>query len=109
MLSDKYIILLAFGCSFIITYLAIPKIIHFANKLRLHDNPGERASHKGRIPVFGGIAIFAGVIFPLLFFKISFKCWFNFASFGSIKYPSGSTTCFKTFSFPYLACHVFYK
>ncbi len=66
MLSDKYIILLAFGCSFIITYLAIPKIIHFANKLRLHDNPGERASHKGRIPVFGGVAIFSGIIFSLL-------------------------------------------
>ena len=62
MLSDKYIILLAFGCSFIITYLAIPKIIHFANKLRLHDNPGERASHKGRIPVFGGVAIFSGIM-----------------------------------------------
>ena len=68
MLSDYFNIGLAFLCSFGITYLAIPKIIYFSNKLRLHDNPGERASHEGRVPVFGGVAIFAGIIFSLISF-----------------------------------------
>ncbi|KRO64597.1 MAG: hypothetical protein ABR81_04535 [Cryomorphaceae bacterium BACL11 MAG-121128-bin16] len=53
--------------SFIITYFAIPKIIYFADKFRLSDVPGERASHKRTVPVFGSIAIFSGIIFSLLF------------------------------------------
>ena len=53
--------------AFLITYLAIPKLIHFAHKLELLDNGGDRASHRGSTPFFGGIAIFTGVIFSLLF------------------------------------------
>ena len=51
----------------IITYVAIPKVIFFSEKLRLFDSAGKRASHEGSTPVFGGIAIFAGIIFSLLF------------------------------------------
>ena len=53
--------------SFVVTYLAIPKIIHFANQSRLFAKVGERHSHKGEIPIFGGIAIFSGLLFSLLF------------------------------------------
>jgi len=53
--------------AFVITYVAIPKVIFFAEKLRLLDEAGTRASHKGSIPIFGGIAIFTGIIFSLLF------------------------------------------
>ena len=53
----------AFG----LTYVAIPKVIFFAEKLRLLDEAGIRASHKGSVPIFGGIAIFSGIIFSLLF------------------------------------------
>ena len=53
--------------AFLITYLAIPKIIFFTKKLRLFDSAGDRASHKGNTPIFGGIAIFSGIIFSLLF------------------------------------------
>jgi UDP-GlcNAc:undecaprenyl-phosphate GlcNAc-1-phosphate transferase len=53
--------------AFLITYLAIPKLIYFAKKLRLLDNGGDRASHEGSTPFFGGIAIFTGVICSLLF------------------------------------------
>jgi UDP-GlcNAc:undecaprenyl-phosphate GlcNAc-1-phosphate transferase len=53
--------------AFLITYLAIPKLIYFAKKLRLLDNGGDRASHQGSTPFFGGIAIFTGVICSLLF------------------------------------------
>ena len=53
--------------SFVVTYLAIPKIIHFANQSRLFVKGGGRHSHKGEIPIFGGIAIFSGLLFSLLF------------------------------------------
>ena len=53
--------------AFLITYVAIPKVIFFAEKLRLLDEAGIRASHKGSVPIFGGIAIFTGIIFSLLF------------------------------------------
>jgi UDP-GlcNAc:undecaprenyl-phosphate GlcNAc-1-phosphate transferase len=53
--------------AFLITYLAIPKLIYFARKLKLLDNGGDRASHQGSTPFFGGIAIFTGVICSLLF------------------------------------------
>ena len=60
-------ILLSFVTAFIITFLAIPKIIFFAQKFRLYDSAGARSSHIGKVPIFGGIAIFAGIIFSLLF------------------------------------------
>ena len=53
--------------SFLITYLAIPKLIYFAKKLSLLDTAGDRSSHKGSTPFFGGIAIFTGIICSLLF------------------------------------------
>ena len=59
--------------SFIVTYLAIPKIIHFSNKSRLFVKSGLRNSHQGNIPIFGGIAIFSGLIFSLIL-------WTNVAS-----------------------------
>ena len=55
--------------AFLITFLAIPKLIYFAQKLRLLDDGGDRASHQGSTPFFGGIAIFAGVICSLLFWS----------------------------------------
>ena len=55
--------------AFLITYLAIPKLIHFAHKLELLDNGGDRASHQGSTPFFGGIAIFTGVVCSLLFWS----------------------------------------
>ena len=67
MLIPEYNIFFAFFISLFITYIAIPKVIFFAEKFRLSDVPGKRASHKKTIPIFGGIAIFTGVIFSLLF------------------------------------------
>ena len=67
MFNIGYNVLFAFLTSFIITYAVMPKVIAFAAKFRLADVPGKRASHKRSIPIFGGIAIFSGVIFSLLF------------------------------------------
>ncbi|MBC8266989.1 MAG: undecaprenyl/decaprenyl-phosphate alpha-N-acetylglucosaminyl 1-phosphate transferase [Flavobacteriales bacterium] len=72
---DQIVINIFFGffTSLLITYLVIPKIIQFAESRRLYDNPGERASHEKRIPVFGGIGIFSGIAFALLFWGIGIK------------------------------------
>ena len=67
MFTPEIDIILAFISSFIITLLAIPKVISVSEKLRLFDLGGARSSHKGSVPIFGGIAIFIGVIFSLLF------------------------------------------
>ncbi len=67
MLIPEFNIIASFFTAFIITYMAIPKVIFFSKKLRLFDSAGKRASHEGSIPVFGGIAIFSGIIFSLLF------------------------------------------
>ena len=53
--------------SFIVTYLSIPKIIHFSKVSRLFVFGGGRNSHEGGVPIFGGIAIFAGLLFSLIF------------------------------------------
>ncbi|MDC0204181.1 undecaprenyl/decaprenyl-phosphate alpha-N-acetylglucosaminyl 1-phosphate transferase [Flavobacteriales bacterium] len=60
-------IFFAFCTALLITYIAIPKVIFFSEKFKLFDSAGKRASHEGSTPVFGGIAIFAGIIFSLLF------------------------------------------
>jgi len=60
-------IFFSFVTAFLITFVVIPKVIFFAERLRLIDSAGERAAHKGSIPIFGGIAIFSGLMFSLLF------------------------------------------
>jgi len=67
MISPELNIVFSLITTFLITYVAIPKVIFFAEKLRLLDEAGIRASHKGSVPIFGGIAIFTGIIFSLLF------------------------------------------
>jgi len=67
MIIPEFDIIFSLITSFLITYVAIPKVIFFAEKLRLLDEAGIRASHKGSVPIFGGIAIFTGIIFSLLF------------------------------------------
>ncbi len=69
MLSHSLIVFLSALTSFVITYFTIPKIISFAKRFRLADSAGERASHQGSVPVFGGVCIFAGFIFSLLFWS----------------------------------------
>lgn len=81
MFATEYNILFAFLTSFVTTYVAIPKVIFFADKYRLSDVPGERASHERSIPIFGSIAIFSGFIFSLLFWAELDKIQFLVVSF----------------------------
>jgi UDP-GlcNAc:undecaprenyl-phosphate/decaprenyl-phosphate GlcNAc-1-phosphate transferase len=72
-------ILLAYITAFALTYVAIPSIIHLADKKNLVDEPGERRSHTVRTPSLGGIAIFAGVLFSVIM-------WTPFDYFGDLQY-----------------------
>ena len=67
MITPELYIFFSLLSAFLITFLAVPKLIHFAEKLSLLDTAGDRASHKGSTPFFGGIAIFTGIICSLLF------------------------------------------
>src|SRR5690606_38425149 len=51
----------AFGLSFILTFVAIPKIIRVSYRKHLMDVPGTRSSHSTKVPRLGGVAIFFGI------------------------------------------------
>ncbi len=74
-----YDIILSFITAFVLTYFAIPSIIHIARVKNLCDEPGERRSHTVSTPSLGGIAIFAGVIFSIVL-------WTPFNFFGDLQY-----------------------
>ena len=61
-------ILFIFFTAFIIAFVSIPKVISLAEKLRLFAPKVKRASHKGKIPSLGGVAIFISILISLL-------CW----------------------------------
>ena len=81
MLTPDDNIFFALVTSFLITYVAIPKVIFFAQQFRLTDVAGKRAAHEGSTPIFGGIAIFSGIIFSLLFWAELENIQFLLASF----------------------------
>lgn len=56
-----------FLLSSIITFVAIPKIIFFGNKLNLLDKPEGRKIHKKSIVRVGGLSIFIGYVFSTFF------------------------------------------
>ncbi|WP_448520258.1 glycosyltransferase family 4 protein [Rhodoflexus sp.] len=65
--------LLAFGISFVLT----PEIIKVANSYQIHDMPNERKVHSQRIPRFGGLAIFMGLIITMLLWSFWRNQLFN--------------------------------
>lgn len=81
MSNPDYNILFALVTSFLVTYVAIPKVIFFAQQFRLTDLAGKRASHSGSTPIFGGIAIFSGILFSLLFWAELEEIQFLITSF----------------------------
>ncbi len=74
-----YDIILSFLTSFVLTFFAIPSIIHVAKKKHLMDEPGGRRSHAESTPSLGGIGIFAGVLFAIIF-------WTPFNLFQGLQY-----------------------
>ena len=59
---------LCFLTSFLVAFASIPSIIRIANRHSLFDEPNERKMHNNKIPLLGGIAIFAASLF-------SFTIW----------------------------------
>lgn len=57
-LSVIFTLLLAF----FVVYISIPSIVTVANEKGFYDEPGRRKSHHHKVPILGGIAIFAGLI-----------------------------------------------
>lgn len=74
-----YDIILSFITAFIPTYYIIPSVINVALVKGLCDVPGERRSHTVVTPSLGGIAIFAGIVFAVMF-------WTPFNVFGELQY-----------------------
>lgn len=70
---------LSFVTAFLLTYFAMPSVIHISNTKGLFDDPNERSSHNVRTPSLGGIAIFAGVLFSVVI-------WVPFKDFGDLQY-----------------------
>lgn len=74
-----YDILLSFLTAFTVTYVVIPPTIRIALKKNLCDVPSARSSHTINTPRLGGIAIFAGLLFAIIF-------WTPFKDFGDLQY-----------------------
>ncbi|QHT65758.1 undecaprenyl/decaprenyl-phosphate alpha-N-acetylglucosaminyl 1-phosphate transferase [Rhodocytophaga rosea] len=62
-------ILTSFLTSFIITYTAIPMVLRVAQIRKIFDEPDERKIHKKTIPALGGVAMFSGLFFSIMFWS----------------------------------------
>ena len=76
-------VILCFITAFALTYYLIPPIIRIARTKHLFDEPTERGAHTYRTPTLGGIAIFAGVLFSIVF-------WTPFNVFNDLQYILGA-------------------
>ena len=65
--------LVAMGSAFILTALLVPMLSAPAERMGLVDFPGGRKEHYGRVPLTGGVAIFAGFVFSLLLLDVTLQ------------------------------------
>ncbi|REJ83277.1 MAG: undecaprenyl/decaprenyl-phosphate alpha-N-acetylglucosaminyl 1-phosphate transferase [Bacteroidetes bacterium] len=61
-----------FITAFVISLASIPSIIRIAKKVDAFDEPDERKFHKKRVPLLGGIAIFASTLFSFVFWAAAY-------------------------------------
>ncbi|NLN32177.1 MAG: undecaprenyl/decaprenyl-phosphate alpha-N-acetylglucosaminyl 1-phosphate transferase [Flavobacteriaceae bacterium] len=60
--SSLYLkVILSFSLSFLLTFIAIPKIIRVSYRKQLMDIPGVRSSHVKKVPRLGGVAIYFAI------------------------------------------------
>ncbi len=75
-----YLILLPWITAFTIVLLSTPSFIRVAHFKHLFDSPDEeRKIHRRSVPLMGGIMIFAGTVFSMLF-------WYPSAEIGIVKH-----------------------
>ncbi len=65
--------------SFIIVWISVPSIVKVSKTKHLFDEPEERSSHASKVPILGGLAIFAGFI-------ISVNLWASPEIFHSFQF-----------------------
>ncbi len=63
----EYIALLTAFVSFVFSLLAYPFLLRFARKYNIVDNPNARKLQREPVPVFGGPAVWVGVLFGIGF------------------------------------------
>jgi UDP-GlcNAc:undecaprenyl-phosphate GlcNAc-1-phosphate transferase len=68
LINNEYKHIIAFLCSFIITYFAIPVIVKISALKKLFDQPNGRTSHKHATSTLGGIAMFASIFISSMLF-----------------------------------------
>lgn len=68
--SSLYLkVILSFSISFLLTFIAIPKIIRVSYRKMLMDVPGRRSSHSRKVPRLGGVAIYFAVMIVVSIFS----------------------------------------
>lgn len=68
---DKFLLLLTFALSFVITFATTPFVKRMAEKVEIVDKPDEaRRIHKKATPLLGGLAMFYGFIISVIIFGI---------------------------------------
>lgn len=68
---DKFLLLLTFAASFIITFATTPFVKRIAEKVEIVDKPDEaRRVHKKATPLLGGLSMFYGFIVSVILFGI---------------------------------------
>lgn len=65
MLNHIFVFIIPF-VSFVITTLVFPKVLRFAKKHRIVDNPNARKLQRYPTPVLGGVAVYLGILMGYL-------------------------------------------
>lgn len=73
-------VLLSISTAFLVTLITIPIVINVVrqNEKFLDKPSSDRSSHKVSVPTFGGIAIFCGILFSIIF-------WINLAQYSDLQ------------------------
>lgn len=72
-------IVLAFISAFLVSYFAMPSIIHVGKQKLILDEPNDRGAHSESTPSLGGIGIFSGVLLAVVL-------WTPFHHFDDMQY-----------------------
>ncbi len=84
LLTEPYLVVAVFASALIITLVSIPSIIKVAELKNLFDEPNDRTVHSKSIPTLGGMAVFSGFMFSVLFFA-------DFSQAPELKYMLAAT------------------
>ncbi len=73
-MNDIYYILMIFLLSMTGTWWVFKKVLRIAIMKNIVDNPDARKLQRRPVPVLGGVAVFFGICFALMFSRLFFDC-----------------------------------